>query len=157
MLAVGQAADGLTELLGDRHLARGDARPLSRLAVTTREDDGAEPPALHSHDRQVDAVLDGQPVEEPRLLVGSREPELGPVARGSSGHVLAEELDTACRGRDVAADDVEERGLPGAVRAEDCAALAVHDVQIDVVHREEPAETPADPPQAEGRHSTWNR
>ena len=41
--------------------------------------------------------------------------------------------------------------LPGAVRAEDGAALAVRDVEIDVAHGLHPTETPADPPQAEDR------
>ena len=53
--------------------------------------------------------------------------------------------------RDVAGDDVEERRLAGAVRAEDRAPLAVRDVEIDVAHGVEAAEPPADPPQAEDR------
>ena len=53
--------------------------------------------------------------------------------------------------RDVAGDDVEERRLACAVRAEDGAALAVRDVEVDVAHGVEAAEPPADPPQAEDR------
>ncbi len=41
--------------------------------------------------------------------------------------------------------------LPGAVRAEDRAPLALGDVEVHAVACEQPAETPADPPQAEGR------
>ena len=41
-------------------------------------------------------VLDGEPVEEPRLLIRAGEPELRTVPGRASGHVLAEELD-ACR------------------------------------------------------------
>ncbi len=91
------------------------------------------------------------PLKQPRLLVRAREAELRAVAGGPLRDVLAEELDRARRRRDVAADDVEERRLPGAVRAEDRAPLAVDDVEVDVVHGEKPAEPPADPPQAEGR------
>ena len=54
-------------------------------------------------------------------------------------------------GGDVAGDDVEQRRLAGAVRAEDRAPLAVRDVEIDVTHGVEAAEAPADPPQAEDR------
>ena len=41
--------------------------------------------------------------------------------------------------------------LPGAVRAEDRAALAGGDVEVDVANGMQAAEPPADPPQAEGR------
>ena len=54
-------------------------------------------------------------------------------------------------GGDVARDDVEERRLAGAVRAEDGAPLAVRDVEVDVAHGVEAAVAPADPPQAEDR------
>ena len=55
------------------------------------------------------------------------------------------------RRREVARDDVEERRLAGAVRAENGAPFAVRDVQVDVAHGVEAAEPPADPPQAEDR------
>ena len=64
---------------------------------------------------------------------------------------MAAELDRARARRDVAGDDVEERRLAGAVRAEDGAPLAVRDVEVDVAHGVEAAEAPADPPQAEDR------
>jgi hypothetical protein len=51
----------------------------------------------------------------------------------------------------VAGDDVEERRLACAVRAEDGAPLAVRDVQVDVAHGVKAPEPPADPPQAEDR------
>ena len=66
-------------------------------------------------------------------------------------HVPAEELDAPRGGREVAADDVEERGLAGPVRSEDGTALAGGDLEIDVPDCMEAAEPPADPPQAEGR------
>ncbi len=53
--------------------------------------------------------------------------------------------------RELARDHVEERGLPGPVRAEDRPALAVRDVEVDVAHGLHAAEAPADPPQAEDR------
>src|SRR5256885_2039510 len=66
-------------------------------------------------------------------------------------HGSAEQLDGAGGRREVAADDVEERRLPGPVRAEDRAALARADLEVDVPDGVEAAEPPADPPQAEGR------
>src|SRR5258707_765611 len=53
--------------------------------------------------------------------------------------------------REVAGDDVDQRRLAGAVRAENRTPLAVRDVEIDVAHGVEAAEPPADPPQAEDR------
>ena len=54
-------------------------------------------------------------------------------------------------GQEVTGDQVEQRRLARAVRAQDRAALAVRDVEIDVAHGLHPAEAPADPPQAEDR------
>ncbi len=78
-------------------------------------------------------------------------PELGPDPRGQMGHVLPRHLDRPGGRREVARDEVEERRLAGAVRAEDGTALAVRDVEIDVAHGLNAAEAPADPPQAEDR------
>ena len=57
----------------------------------------------------------------------------------------------ARRDGEVAGDDVEERRLAGAVRAEDAAPFTGRDVEIDVSDGEQAAEAPADPPQAEDR------
>src|SRR5204863_73699 len=88
---------------------------------------------------------------EARLLVRAAHPELRACARRELGDFLALELDRARARRKVAGDDVEEGGLAGAVRAEDRAPLAVRDVEIDVVHGEQAAEPPADPPESEDR------
>ena len=95
----------------------------------------------------------------PRPTARERAASSGTCARGrasgrsarAAGDVLAEHLDRAGRGREVARDEIEERRLPGAVRAEDRTALAVRDVEIDVAHGLNTAEAPADPPQAEDR------
>ena len=52
--------------------------------------------------------------------------------------------------RNVPADDVEQRRLPGAVRAEDRAALAVDDVEIDVVARRASPRNAGRPPASGG-------
>ena len=151
VLAVGEGAHELSQLVGDRDLARRFPRLLADLAVLLRQEDRTKAAAADADDRQVDAVLDGETGEEPRLLVRAGEAELGSVARRPSRDVLAEQLDPSGRGRYVSANDVEERRLPGAVRPQDRPTLAVHDVEIDAVHGEQAPETPADPPQAEGR------
>src|SRR5437588_551147 len=63
----------------------------------------------------------------------------------------AEQPDGPGGGREVAADAVEKGRLAGAVRAEDRPALAGDDLEVDLTDGVKAAETPADPPQAEGR------
>jgi hypothetical protein len=65
--------------------------------------------------------------------------------------VLALHLDAAGGRGEVAGNDVEERRLSGAVRTEDGAALAGRYVEVDIAYGLNPAEAPADPPQAEDR------
>ena len=151
MLAVREIADELPELLRDGGLAGRFTCALADRSLAPWENHGSEVPTLDTDDREVHAVLDREAVEQPRLLIRTRQPELGPVPRGTPRDVLPKELDRARRRRDVAADDVEEGRLASAVRPEDRATLAVSDVEIDVTHGEKTAEAPADPPQAEGR------
>ncbi len=153
VLAVREVTHALAQLVVDRDAVRGLPRPLASLGIAA-EDHRSHATALHADDRQVDAVLDRQPEEMPRLLVRPREPELHARPGGAPGDVLAVELDRSARDRHVAADEVEERCLARAVRPEHRAALALRDVEVDVPHGEQTTETPADPPQAEGRRGT---
>ena len=90
------------------------------------------------------------PMNSMRGLVGPAEAEPRPPVRRQVGHVLAEELDRA-RGREVVAGDhVEERRLPGPVRAEDRAALADRDLHGHVAKSLEGAEAPPHALQAQG-------
>src|SRR5262245_7759237 len=97
-------------------------------------------PSLGANDREVDPVLDGEAEEQAGLLVRTCEPEPSPVPRRHVRDVLTEELDRTRRCREIARDDVEQRGLPGAVRPEDRTALAVHDVEVDRPNRLKTAE-----------------
>ena len=130
---------------------RGLAGALPDLAVLAREDHGPQVASPDPEDREVDAVLDGEPVEEPGLLVGAREAEPRPLARRDLRDVPAEHLDRPARRGKVAEMTLKKRRLPRAVRPEDRSPLAGRDVEVDVVDGEEPTEPPADPPQAEGR------
>ena len=153
VLAVRERADELAELVDrwppgrpPRAPARGISR--SRLRVEHRP----QMAALDADDREVDVVLDAQPEEEPRLLVRAGEAELAPDGGPAAIVTSWPNISTVPEvGREVTGDDVEERRLPGAVRAEDRAALARRDVEVDIAYGVKPAEAPADPPQAEGR------
>ena len=124
---------------------------LAQRVVALAQDDRAEVSALRPEQREVQVVLDRQAEERPRLLVGAAHAELRAGARRQRRDLVAEELDRAGGRRHVTGDDVEQRRLPGAVRAENGAPLAVRDVEIDVTHGVEAAVAPADPPQAEDR------
>ena len=150
VLAVGEIPDELSQLVRDRDPAGRFARTLANRPLLPRKEHRAQTAAFDTDDGEVDGVLDGQPVEEPRLLVRAREAELRPVAGGPFRDVLAEELDRARRRRDVATDDVEERRLPGAVRSEDRPALAVDDVEVDARRRREARRTAGRPPASGG-------
>ncbi len=95
------------------------------------------------------STLDAE--EHARLLVRAREPELRARPGRQMCHVSPEELDSARRRRKVARYHVEQRRLAGTVQPEYRPPLAVRDLQIDVADGMETAETPADPPEQEGR------
>ena len=126
------------------------ARAIAELGVALRPH-GPEVAALTPRSRQVQVVLDRQAEERAGLLVRAPHAELRAQPRRQRPDLLPEQLDRARPRRDVARDDVEQRGLPGAVRAEDGAPLAGRDVEVDVAHGDEAAVAPADPPQAEDR------
>jgi hypothetical protein len=150
LLAVRERADDLRKLVVDRDPARRLTGALANLAVAL-EHDRSNVSAADADDREIDAVLDGEPGEETRLLIGAREPHLRPRARRSMRDVAAEQLDRPRGGGEVAADDVEEGRLARPVRAEDGAPLAGGHLEVDLRDGVEAAEAPADPPQAEGR------
>ena len=83
-----------------------------------------EAPAAHPADREEEVVADGEVAEQQRGLVGAPQAPADALVGRQVGDVLAEEEDAAGRGRKVPGDRVEERGLAGAVGAEDGAALA---------------------------------
>src|SRR3972149_7920950 len=103
-------------------------------------------PTIDAENREVEVVLDREAGEEPRWLVRPRQPERDPATGREDRHVPAEELDVPRRRRELAGDHVEERRLPGPVRAEDRTTLAGANLEIDVAHGFEAAEASAAPP-----------
>jgi hypothetical protein len=79
--------------------------------------------------------------EQLRDLEGASNAELGDRARQLRRDVLPQEGDGAALRAQIAGRDVEERGLAGAVRADDGEVLAFENVEIDAVggdHAPEP-------------------
>ena len=150
LLAVGEVADERVGLVAEENALGSGARALSDDAVLLVGND-PQTPAVATDDREKDVVLDREAGEEAGLLIRPREAELRPDPGGEVRDVAPHHLDRSRRRRKVARDEVEERRLAGPVRAEDRAAFAVRDVEIDVAYGLNSAEAPADPPQAEDR------
>src|SRR5437773_1244782 len=64
-------------------------------------------------------------------LIGAGEAEMGAAAARDAGDVAVEQAHRTAIGPDFAGDQVEQRRLAGAVRADDQAALAGLDGEID--------------------------
>ena len=79
-----------------------------------------------------------------RNLEGAGNAELGDGARQMRGDVVAEKVHRAGLRPEVTGRDVEERGLAGAVRSDDGEVLALVDVEVDAVGRDDPAEPDLD-------------
>jgi hypothetical protein len=83
--------------------------------------------------------------EQPHALQGARDAEPGQLVRLEAGEGLAAPAERALVGGDEAADDVEQGGLAGAVRADDAEHLVRLDAQRDGVQRRQAAEADRDP------------
>ncbi len=110
--AVGLAGDGVVEM-GERAQMRGLA--------------------LAREDRQRHVVEGGEIVEYVDQLEAAGDAGLHALRHGRPRDVLAPEEDLARLGRQQRADDIDERGLAGAVGADKRDELALLDAQVDVV------------------------
>jgi hypothetical protein len=87
--------------------------------------------------------------EELRNLERAGDPQARDRPRRVRRDVLAEERHATGLRLQVAGRDVEERRLPGAVRADDREVLAVDDIEVDAVGRDHAAEADDEPARAE--------
>src|SRR5258706_16038566 len=86
------------------------------------------PSRLESLDGEETVLEHAQARKEIGDLEGPRQSERGAPMRRQRGDVLLEQADDARADAEVACDQVEQRGLAGAVRSDDGAALTlVHD------------------------------
>src|SRR5438477_11294914 len=101
----------------------------------------------HGDDQVVGA---GEAAEQDRALIGAADAATDALVRRQGRHILAEEDDAAAIGAIVAADDIEQRGLAGAVGAEDGQPLAGLDGEGDAFERHQRAERAAHALEHEG-------
>ena len=127
----GGQMDGLHQRVGGMH----------QRVVHARAKRG-EAPARDTAAGEIDIVLNRQAGEQRGNLVGAAQAAADPLIGREMGDVFAEEADRAGRGREVAGDAVEQRGLAGAVRAEDCAPFTWPHRDGDIGQRRERAEQP---------------
>ena len=142
LLAVAQGAGrpphGLGQVDGVQHLREAVALP----AVEAEEHRGLD--ALVGLERQLQVLEHGEPLEHRRLLELAADAQLRDLRLGVAQQVdRAAEEHGAGIGPGLAGDDVHQRGLAGAVGADDAAQLARRDVQRQSVDRLEAVEADA--------------
>jgi hypothetical protein len=99
----------------------------------------------------VEVGHDIQVVAQRQVLVHGCDPEGGRGLRAADVHRLAGEEDLALVGRVGAGDDLDQRGLAGAVVADEGDDLAGGDLEVDLRQGLHGAEPLADPLQPEQR------
>ena len=84
--------------------------------------------------RDLDVLEGREPPEEPDVLERPHEACRRDLRGGPGCDVAPRELDDAARGPLEAREDVDERGLSGAVRADQAQDLAAAQREVDAVH-----------------------
>ncbi len=135
LVAIGKVA-------GERAGAVGETDPLERFANARLQRAGLGPPgrkqsSLH---RQRDIVEDRQPRKDAGDLERIGDAGAHALVRRQRGDVAPFEHDRAGAWRDAPADQTDEGGLAGAVRADDRPDLTLVEPEVDTVDGLEPAE-----------------
>src|SRR5438067_12237951 len=107
---------------------------------------------MRPRQRATDVLEPRHPVKERGDLEAARQAEAVDVLRLQPVDARPVERDAAGSDRETPADKVEQRGLSGAVRADDGVPLAERDVEIDAADDIGRAEAFADTREAECRN-----
>src|SRR5262245_44055209 len=157
-LAVGHLGDGARRQALEADQLENPARLFVEMAVTRQRPERVPTVAREPEQRQDDVVLQRVLSEERDDLVGPRHAAVRPLMRLEPRDVLSEEMDGARVAPQVPGEQVEERGLAGAVGLVAQAPLAGHDLERHAVDPQQSAEGilhPADP--ESGRHRPFER
>src|SRR5208337_3953843 len=153
LVAMGKFPDQAVRLAGEcreRERLFDAATKVGRLGTTEPR---AQTIAGGDLGRDADVLEYGQLRKDFGDLERARHAETDPALRRYAGDVAAVEQDRAGGGRDEAADQIEESGLAGAVRADYGTQLALLDCHRYVAHGDETAETPGQIPDLEHAHA----
>ena len=134
-------------LAEEGELLLGELVRLALLAASPRETEHRldERRARAAVRRGHDVLLDAHVQEQPERLERARDAAVRDLVRREPDDALAVEQDVAGVGLVDAGDEVEERRLAGAVRADDAHDLALVHLQVQIVDALEPAERLAHP------------
>src|SRR5215470_12512206 len=152
LLAVGELSRHLSGAIGEPPLGQQRLGALAEMAVALaasmyREARGVEPLDGEEH-----ALEYGEPRKERRDLERPRQSELCAPVRRHARHVLTLEANASRRRPVDARDDVEQRGLAGAVGSNDRQALPRRDREAHAAQRGETAEVVGEPLDLERGH-----
>ena len=149
LVPVGQVHRELVLVLADPEEVEQRPRAVPALPLLAAGPAGVQHGVEHAGGRAAvradqDVVQDRHPAEEPDVLVGPGHAERGHLVRRQALQLPPREADHPRRHRIDARDQVEQGGLPRAVRADDGDQLAARHRERHVVHGPEPAEALAD-------------
>ncbi len=138
LLAVAEKLGALIQAVSQQDLPGHPIDPIGDLLRPPEGERAENAAAAWKRDLQV--------LEHREVLVDGRRLELPPHAGvhdlvlGHARELLLLEADRSARRLGAAADEIEQRGLAGAVRADDHAQLVAIDVEVQRVHRLEAVE-----------------
>src|SRR5215472_13291866 len=112
--------------------------------------------ALAREDRQRNIVENAKPVEQIDDLKAASDARLDPFIDRGRGDVLALEQDAAAVRLEMSADQIDQRGLPGAVRAHQREKFALVDGEIHVIAGANVAEPLAEIDRLEKDHEDFS-
>src|SRR5262245_23654926 len=112
--------------------------------------------ALAREDRQRNIVENAKPVEQIDDLEAARDARLDPFVDRGEGDVFALEQDPAAVRLELSADQINERGLAGAVRAHEREEFALVDGEIHAVAGTQVAELLAEIDRLEKDHEDFS-
>ena len=117
-------------------------------------EEGGEQPRPHTAVASRQHVLkDAHVLEQPDVLERPGDAQFHDLVGGPAGNVLPIEDDLAGVGAVIAGDDVERRGLPGPVGADQPDDAGFVHAEGDAVHRHQPAESLQEVAQDEQAHN----
>ena len=118
--------------VAEADLGKGFAALRDERMVAVEIDERVPAHGGEAQQRQLDVAQDGVAGEQRDDLVGARHAEMGAVAACGVRDVAAEQGNRAAVGCDLAGNQVEERGLAGAVGTNNQAPLARFHDQFDI-------------------------
>src|SRR5581483_6290607 len=145
LVAIGQVLGNLVGPVAEADQMEQVARSLPRFTLLARDpgrpEDGADRPGLQPAVHPDQHVLQGgHVVEQPDVLKRPGDAACGDLVGRQIGDVGAVEVDPAAVQRVDPGDEVEERGLASAVRADHRDDRAARDREVDLVDGDEAAE-----------------